>query len=324
MESINISKRKFEGLKKLDLPEEVISTEANFYIFNYLGKTKVFKSLLKNKGPVFANKLFTLEMLNEYREILPENFVIPESLVTVEKEVKGFALPYIKGFNLDNFLANKNISNKDKILYIKKIGLLLDKMDHIRKESGLDSLYLNDLHASNFIVDTDSKELKVVDLDSCRICDAKPFPARYLNPLSLLTLAPGDNKYDIYRKELIDEKGNILMEVMSEEEDKYSIVVIENCYELIVVSYLYCYVILFLNFLYGSNISLFSLNKFYDYINYLEKLGYDRNLINAIIRIVTGAPNENIGFYLDGLNDEMIARANKKVYEATRERVLNR
>ena len=112
MQSINISKRKFDGLKRLELPKEVMSTEANFYKFNYLGKVKVFKSLHKTSGPIFANKLFTLEMLNEYREILPNSFVIPESLVSVEKEVRGFALPLIKGITLESYLANKNFKTK--------------------------------------------------------------------------------------------------------------------------------------------------------------------------------------------------------------------
>jgi len=67
----------------------------------------------------------------------------------------------------------------------------------------LDSIFLNVFHLSNFLIDPKTKEIKVVDLDSCRICDSKPFPARYLTPLSLLTRAPGKNKYDIFRKDLL-------------------------------------------------------------------------------------------------------------------------
>ena len=59
-------------------------------------------------------------------------------------------------------------------------------MEHIRKNTNLDSIYLNDLHASNFIVDMKMKDIKVVDLDSSKICDSKSFPARYLTPLSHL------------------------------------------------------------------------------------------------------------------------------------------
>ena len=322
MQSINISKRKFDGLKKLELPKEVMSTEANFYKFNYLGKVKVFKSLHKTKGPIFANKLFTLEMLNEYREILPNSFVIPESLVSVEKEVRGFALPLIKGITLESYLADKNFKTRDKLDYIKQIGQLLDGLSSLRKDSGLDCIYLNDLHASNFMVDPKSKEIKVVDLDSCRICDSKPFPARYLTPLSLLNKAPGNNKYEIYQKDSIADDGTPILQMMSYEEyESYYCRYSNYRNQLGYVnsneeSDLYCYIILFLNYLYGSNVGSFTLEEFYEYVYYLEKIGFDQELMDAIIKIVTGAPNENIEPYLDTVTDEQVARANKKVYKA--------
>ena len=329
MKNINISKKKFEGLKKIELPKEVISTEANFYKMNYLGKVKVFKSLHKTSGPIFANKLFTLEMLNEYREILPSNFVLPESLISVDKEIKGFSLPLIKGINLESFLADKNIKSKTKLLYIKKIGEILEQLDHIRNNSNLDSIYLNDLHASNFIVDSKNQDIKVVDLDSCRICDSKPFIARYLTPLSLLNRAPGQNKYDIYQKELIKEQnsseiGFSVLQMMSYEEyESYYCKYANYRDQLGFVnsnqeSDLYCYVILFLNYLYGENVGSFNLEQFYDYIYYLEKIGFNEELIKSIIKIVTSAPNDNIGQYLNTITEEQVARANKKVYKMTR------
>ena len=329
MQSINISKRKYEGLKRLELPKEVISTEANFYKFSHLGKVKVFKSLHKTNGPLFANKLFTLEMLNEYREILPHSFVLPEALVSVDKEIKGFDLPFIKGFNLEAFLANPKINTNLKIFYLQKIGELLDQLEHIRKNSGLDCIYLNDLHASNFIVDVKNKEIRVVDLDSCRICDSKPFPARYLTPLSLLNKAPGENKYDIYRKELISEDGCPIMQLTYDEDyDSYycryqnyrdKLGFVNSNQE----SDLYCYAILFLNYIYDGNVGLFGLEQFYEYIYYLEKIGFDENLINAIIKIVTNCPNENIGPYLETVTDEQIARAHRNVYKATKGKILH-
>ena len=322
MQSINISKRKFEGLRKLRLPKEVISTEANFYIFNYLGKVKVFKSLHKTSGPIFANKLFTLEMLNEYREILPSNFVLPESLVSVDKEIRGFDLPFIKGYTLESFLANPGIDTKSKLEFIKQVGQILNKLSAIRNGTELDSIFLNDLHASNFMVDFKNQELKVVDLDSCRICDSKPFPARYLTPLSLLNKAPGNNKYDIYQKDSIAEDGTPILQMMTYDEYESYYCRYRNYRDQLGYvnsneeSDLYCYIILFLNYLYGSNVGSFSLEQFYEYIYYLEKVGFEQDLMDAIIKIVTGAPNENIEPYLDSVTDEQVARANQKVYKA--------
>ncbi|MBR1417195.1 MAG: hypothetical protein IJ572_05190 [Bacilli bacterium] len=320
MKSINISKRKFENLKQLELPKEVVSTEASFYRFNYLGKIKVFKSLHKTSGPIFANKLFTLEMLNEYQEILPNSFVIPESLVSVDKELRGFSLPFIKGYNFEVFLKNPKISNKVKIHFMKKIGDILEQLSHIRNNSALDCIYINDLHASNFIADVKNDELKVVDIDSSRICDSKPFPARYLTPLSLLNKAPGNSKYEIYQKVSEEQLNSSILDMMTYDnyEDYYCMY---NHYrnQLGYInsnqdSDLYCYIILFLNFLYGSNVGSFSLEEFYNYMYYLEKLNIDRNLLNAIYLIVTSAPNENIEEYLDTLSDEQIKKSHKDNY----------
>ena len=324
MNTINISKRKFESLKEIKLPKEVISTEANFYKFNYLGKVKVFKNLYKTSGSIFANKLFTLEMINEYKDLLPHSFVLPESLVSVEKEIKGFSLPYIKGYNFESFLVNHNVSTESKMYYIKQIGDILEQLEHIRKNTNLDCIYLNDLHASNFIVDPKNKELKVVDLDSCRICDSKPFPARYLTPYSLFNKAPGENKYELFKR-INNNDYNKLGNSYDEYEYNYckyanyrdQLGYINSNQE----TDLYCYVILFLNYLYGENIGSFSLEEFYSYLYYLEKIGMSEDLIKAIIKIVTNAPNENIRPYLDSVTNEQVIRANKKVYKLTKKNV---
>lgn len=354
MESINLSKRKFNKLKELDLGEDVVSTEATFYKFNHLGKVKVFKRLNKTNGPVFANKLFTLEMLHEYREILPESFVIPEALVSVENEVfqlnipdingvsaetfintranqkriktkniQGFDLPFIDGITLESFLKNSKVKKKMQIKYLKEIGKILDQLHHIRENTELKSIYLNDLHASNFMIDKKSLDLKVVDLDSCRICDSKPFPARHLTPFSLLTQAPA-NKYDIYKKEMIDEDGSIVLQMVSDDDYGKAYCTYKNYKDELGFinsneqSDLYCYIILILEYLYGPNIDFISLEKFYDYMNYLEKLDFDRELINGIIQIVTGAPNVNIAPYLDTLTPKQIHLANKTKFEEFR------
>ena len=288
-----------------------------------MGKVKVFKSLHRTSGVIFANKLYTLEMLNEYRDILPHSFVIPDALVTVEKQIKGFVLPLIKGINLELYLADSNVKISDKIMYLKKIGDILKQLDHLRKASVLDSIYLNDLHASNFIVDEKNQELRVVDLDSCRICESKPLLARFLTPISLLSLAPGHNKYDIYRKEILDKDGNLILDI-TDDDYEYGYCKYKNYHDELgfinsnADSDLYCYAIVFLNFLYGDNVNVMGLEHFYDYMDYLEKIGLNRKLTNAIRKIVINAPNENIGPYLNKITDEQVELANHKVYELTR------
>lgn len=321
MKVIPISKKKYEELTRLRLPKDVVSTEAIIYRFDYHGEDKVFKNLLKLSGVTFANKQFTLSMLDEYRNILPESFVLPDCLCTIQGKVSGFAMPYIEGINLENYLNNKNINNQDKLFYIAKIGEVLEQLEHIRDNSLLDSIYINDLHASNFIVDPKVKNLRVVDIDSCRICDSKPFPARYLSPLALLNFAP-INKYNILNKNSVD--GMTVLNVISTEDKDSSYYDYKS--ELGYVeadknSDLYCYAILLLNYLYGrpcethGGVSLMSLSQFYDYMYYLEKIGVHKGLRDAFYKLILGADNDNFFPYVESLTDEQVCRANYKVYK---------
>lgn len=307
MKNINISRKKYFQIQKLILPNDVMSTEADLLTFEYCGKIKVFKSFKNHtsNGAKFANKLYTVQMLDTYKEILPNSFVIPDSLCSVSGNIEGFTLPYIEGVNMEHYLNDKKISPKEKLYFIKRIGLILEQMDHIRQNTNLKSLFINDLHASNFIIQKDKGEVKIVDLDSCKICDNKSFPARYLGSLGLFNAAP-------YNKYILEQKDSEKKYDHNNYEDYYGYVCANAN------SDLYCYTILFLNFLYGSNINLFSINEFYDYMYYLGKIGIDKNLVNALYKIVSSGNNENIYAYLDLLTEEQVYRADKKVYKTVK------
>ena len=44
----------------------------------------------------------------------------------------------------------------------------------------------------------------------------------------------------------------------------------------------------------------------------MEKLGFDKELLESIIKIVTNAPNDNISKYLDTVTEEQVEKASKK------------
>ena len=147
--------------------------------FDYRGNKKILKTLYTLNGHTFANKLYTLEMLDSNKEYLPSNFYIPDYLCTVDSKVIGFTVPKIEGINLTDILKSKQIDYKEQIYYLKKIGEILNQLHNIRKYTNLTDIYINDLHDSNFIVDNNNRELKVIDLDSCKICSNEPFPADF-------------------------------------------------------------------------------------------------------------------------------------------------
>ncbi|MBQ9072235.1 MAG: hypothetical protein IJY25_03690 [Bacilli bacterium] len=288
MKIISLSKKKFEELQELKLSREIFNTEAKIYDFNYRGDKKVLKTLYTLNGYTFANKLYTLEMLDSNRNYLPTSFYIPDYLCTVDGKVVGFTIPKIEGTNLTEILKSKNIDYKEQIYYLKKIGEMLNQLHNIRKYTSLKDFYINDLHDSNFIVDNNNRELKVIDLDSCKIGSNEPFAARFLTPFSIIK---GIDKYKL-------------------NEDKHS-----NGY--IVPNSdtdLYCYIMIIMNYLYGDKLSSSGIENFYEYLNYLEDVGVNKELLNIFSKVVTNCKNENPLNYLDSLTSEQIYRAKQSVY----------
>ena len=297
MNIINISEKKFESLKLLDLGSGVINTEADLYEIYYKGKKRVFKKLHLLNGAVFANKLYTLEMLDHNKEYLPENFVIPNYLGVVNGKIVGCAEDYIDGINLERVLNDISVESKVQLKYLKKIGDILEQLKYIRQDSPLKSIFLNDLHAGNFVVIHD--DLMVVDLDSSKICDNKPFPSRYLLPNTLLN---NSNKYLIFEENFKNYKGNEYVKdlgYIDANED----------------SDLYCYIITILNYLYKGNVHRMGISEFYEYLNYLNDIGIDENLLSIFERIILNCSNKNPKEYIESLTTTQIGRANNKVYK---------
>ncbi len=295
MDIVNISKKRFESLIKLDLDDKITNTEAKIYSYiDRSGKHKIFKNLHRLKGSIFANKLYTLEMLDNNKEYLPSSFVIPEKLVTVNGKIMGCSERFVDGINLQVLLDNPKLDLKEKINYLKGMGEILKQLDYIRRDTPLKSIFLNDLHAGNFIVNKNN-ELEVVDLDSSKICDNKPFPSRYLSSNSILNIS---NKYKKYNKNDDNkEEYEYRKELGYIDADKNSD--------------LFCYNITLLNFLYRGDVNKMNIDDFFNYILYLKGLGLDINLFHSFEKLVLNSDNDNPMEYLDTINYKLYSKASK-------------
>ena len=293
MKIISVSKKRFEKLEPMTLSRGIVNTEAKMYNLTYKNEEKVIKSLYILDDLFFANKLYTLEMLNSNQEYLPTSFLIPDGLFAVNNDIIGFTIPKFDGINLTEILKNGKLDVKEHIYYLKKIGEILHQLESIRAYTPLKDIYINDLHASNFLVDLRKKELKVIDLDSCKIADNKVFPSKYLSKKSILNYS---NKY---RKVDPDSLGYIIPDKNTD---------------------LYCYVMEILNYLYNDKFSRVDIEEFYEYLNYLESLGVNKELLNIFSKIVNNCDNENPEYLLDSLSSEQIFRASKIVYENVKQR----
>lgn len=284
-----MSKTKLNSLEPLILPKDVTSTECELFKYNYYGKEKLLKKLYRTNGIIFANKLYTIEALNSNKDNIPSNFIVPEVLVSINKQIEAFTMKYIKGTNLSIILNEPTITYEEKINYLKSIGNILEQMKNIRKYTELKDFYIGDIHEDNFLVDTEKQEIFVADLDSCKIADNKSFPGRYLTTASLL-------RYNEIKYSLLDEPDRIADYKVTEETD------------------IYCYIIMILNYLYDGRVDRLSIEEFYRFINYLDDIEVNKELIESFEKIVVGAPNVNPVNYLDTLSSKQIAKA-RKLYQ---------
>lgn len=77
---------------------------------------------------------------------------------------------------------------------------------------------------------------------------------------------------------------------------------------------IYCYIIMILNYLYDGRVDRLSIEEFYRFINYLDDIEVNKELIESFEKIVVGAPNVNPVNYLDKLSSKQIAKA-RKLYQ---------
>lgn len=293
MKTISLSKKIFDSLPYLELGEDVCNWESDIFEYTYKGKPKILKVLHENFGRQFANKLYTVEMLNANKEYLPDSFVMPDYLVSVRNETIGFTVPKIDGITFACILANPQIDIKDKIDYLRKIGGVLVQLSKIREYTDNDDIknfYINDIHSSNFMVNPRNREIYVIDLDSCKIAQNEAVISLYMTRDSLINTNP--NKYEVNKNRL--SSGYI---IPSEETD------------------LYCYIMMIISFLYGKNVSKLSIVDYYEYLNYLVSIGMDQKLVDIFFNVLSDKPNENPLNLLETITDEQAKKAKALVYE---------
>lgn len=303
MEVVNITKNGLKKLKKVSLGYGILNTEADLFIMKTKDKWnieyKMLKTLFCTEVANFSNKLFTINELIDNRSVININeLVLPEKLLIVDGQVNGFIMPYIENTNFEEILNDINISNLQKIEYFKQISHILHKMDNLRNNSDITDFYLNDLHASNFILNKKTGKINVVDLDSCKINGNKPFAAKYLTPFSPIS--------SMKAKYRVNEEINFLGYIIPDKNTD-----------------LYCYIMTLMNFLFKGRISSLGRDKYYLYLEYLRSINYPYEPLDKLSKIYEYVDNEEIGDELDLLTNDMIVMAQSKIFNMKTKKLGN-
>jgi serine/threonine protein kinase len=263
METRNFTEKELNDKTRLKLGLGVVHTESDLFL---CGKdlVKCFRYPTKK---LMDRKIYTLRCLDDAREEIEEKIpelVLPNEYASLNNEVVGFVMDYINGPTLKELITNDNVSFEKKRDALVKVGELLERLKEVRKSSSdLKGFYVNDLHDCNLIVTKDGN-LRVVDIDSCKIDGNGRMVSLYL-------LQPYYSKMyslDKYRSR----PGVILPNSESD---------------------IYCYVMMILKFLTGKNFTSDKEDIFNRSLDKMRSNGLPIELYEAFRRVYQEEPNIN-------------------------------
>jgi hypothetical protein len=301
MAYLGFSDEELNKFHHLKLAYNIISTEGELFIVPRSFKTKGQPMVLKRfnfiSDKMNTNKILTVKSLisNQDKINIPE-IVIPNALAIDSKgNVIGLTMPYINNVNLAVIFEDKEVDITQKKKWLIEIDNILLKMKALRDNKIIPNFYLNDLHLGNFIYNLKTNKVNVIDIDSCRILDNKPFPAKYLDIDSPIKNLP--NKY-ISNPEM-DYNGSYIANLDSD---------------------LYCYNMMILDYLFKGNLFLLKKEVFTDYLDYLNEIGISKTITDVYAKLYEEGPNVSIAPYLPEieLTNDLIRRARATTYELKR------
>lgn len=295
MKIINLRMHQVRKLKELVLEKGTLNTEALMLILDKKHTNRSEKMVFKYMDAqddikVMGRKLYTLNMLNsseKYMEI--DELVIPNTIVIVDNNITGFAMPLIDNhINLGNYLNDEQNSFKSKLEYLKQVGKIINKVERIDDESF--KMNFGDLNEFNFIIDENDK-VKAVDLDSAYVGqDEPPNTAYYLLKNQYLYSMPDKYRYT-----------------------KSGIIIPNND------SDLYCYNMILLNILADENMYKKDLDIYYKYLAHLKDVGIDSELVKIFNAIYLPMENQNpvhlIKTIKEDIKDDISYKVFKKEYK---------
>ena len=226
----------------------------------------------------FDNKVNTINYLLDNKDIINiDELVLPIDIFYLNRDTGDIVIKekFINNINFRYVLNSDLYSFSEKIECFKQIGLILDKMKNVRDNTNIKDFYLCDLYTDNFILNTDTNRINVIDMDSCKINGNNNCSSYYLFENNVI-----DSVKKYKRKELswfteyeINENTDIL-----------------------------CYIIMLISFISGCDINKININEFNNYMDYLVNFGLSNQLVSILARIYSNDDNVNPYLLLDELN----------------------
>lgn len=226
----------------------------------------------------FDNKVNTINYLLDNKDIINiDELVLPIDIFYLNRDTGDIVIKekFINNINFRYVLTSSLYSFSEKIEYFKQIGLILDKMKNVRDNTNIKDFYLCDLYTDNFILNTDTNRINVIDMDSCKINGNNNCSSYYLFENNVIDSVKKYKKKELswFTEYEINENTDIL-----------------------------CYIIMLISFISGCDINKININEFNNYMDYLVNFGLSNQLVSILARIYSNDDNVNPYLLLDELN----------------------
>lgn len=225
----------------------------------------------------FDNKVNTINYLLDNKDIINiDELVLPIDIFYLNRDTGDIVIKekFINNINFRYVLTSSLYSFDEKIEYFKQIGLILDKMKDVRDNTNIKDFYLCDLYTDNFILNTDTNRINVIDMDSCKINGNNNCSSYYLFENNVIDSVKKYKKKELswFTEYEINENTDIL-----------------------------CYIIMLISFISGCDINKININEFNNYMGYLVNFGLSNQLVSILARIYSNDDNINPYLLLDEL-----------------------
>lgn len=222
-------------------------------------------------------KIETLEEIEKERKnfSLIKELLIHKAVITSDDII--IAILIDKGYPMTfrRFLK-ESPSFEQVITILKNIGKLLETLKHIREEEQkLTSFFIGDLHEGNILVNPESLEIQIIDLDSCKIGNNHPFLTKYLQFLKTYQYIKTDLSYKY-------------------PSNRHNVSPNEN-------TDLYCYCVMILKNLFGIDITKLDITEFYEQLYNLKIQGLPLPLYQSFLDLYRNTENKNPYKLLDDI-----------------------
>lgn len=226
----------------------------------------------------FDNKVNTINYLLDNKDIINiDELVLPIDIFYLNRDTGDIVIKekFINNINFRYVLNSNLYSFSEKIECFKQIGLILDKTKNVRDNTNIKDFYLCDLYTDNFILNTDTNRINVIDMDSCKINGNNNCSSYYLFENNVIDSVKKYKKKELswFTEYEINENTDIL-----------------------------CYIIMLISFISGCDINKVDIKEFYNYMDYLVNVGLSNKLVSILGKIYSNDDNINPYLLLDELN----------------------